>query len=141
LFPLSYVAQNLPHRQSIDAFVYDDSDGQFLQIVADWLQRTRPEVAVGTSVGYAIDLLGWRVPQDIALITFDHSPLYASHAGLDQRYEETGRLAADVLIGNLRNNRRGIPATPVEHMIKGEWVDGPSAPRVTRRSPPADPRP
>jgi LacI family transcriptional regulator len=131
LFPLSYTQQRLGAGQSLESLVYEGSGPEVIPVIARWLEAYRPDIVVGTWVADAIASLGWRVPEDVALLTFDRSPEYPNHAGLDQRYEATGRLAADVLISEITHNRRGIPADPVEHTVRGVWVDGPSAPRKT----------
>jgi len=130
LFPAHYAAHHVGPGQSVETFVSElpgESQTPVAE-VADWLKRYKPDYVIGTSVLPAIESLGLRVPGDIAVATFDRSPEYPDHAGLDQRYESLGQLAADVLIGELTQNRRGIPGTPVEHLINGRWVDGKTAP-------------
>jgi LacI family transcriptional regulator len=97
--------------------------------IAHWLESYKPELVIGNFVWEAIQALGWRVPQDIAFATFDRSAEFPDHAGLDQRYEVIGRVAADVLITEITHNRRGIPRDPVQHAIRGTWAAGPTAPR------------
>lgn len=128
LMPATYFQQNLKRGQSLEIFKYSQLDRKGIETVAKWLDRTRPEFAVGPGIYEAIQLLGWRIPQDIAMATFDRSPGFPEHAGLDQRYKAAGALAADVLINEITQNRRGIPSDPVEHTIRGRWVDGPTAP-------------
>jgi LacI family transcriptional regulator len=128
LFPVSYIRQHLRPGQSLDIFIYPHHGEDAIEPVAQWLGNCRPQLAVGTYVSEAIERLGWRIPEDIALATFDRSPEYPDHAGLDQRYEAGGRVAADVLISEITHNRRGIPDDPVEHTIRGCWVDGSTAP-------------
>src|SRR5690606_29370771 len=100
----------------------------------------KPDLAVGTYVLEAIGSLGWRVPRDMAFATFDQSAEFPDHAGLDQRHETSGRVAADVLIDDSTHNHRGLPPDPVEHTILGQWVDGLTAPGVRKRRPRADRR-
>lgn len=128
LFPVSYIRERLNPGLSLEAFVYTQTGSDAIEPVARWLENTRPEVAIGTWVYEAIQLLGWKIPRDIALVTFDRSPEFPDHAGLDQRYEIIGRVAADVLISEITHNRRGIPSDPVEHAIHGHWYDGSTAP-------------
>jgi LacI family transcriptional regulator len=133
-FPVAYTRENCPPGHKIDSLIYDLPFEESIGVVAKWLDTHRPQLAIGTAVFEAIKQLGWRIPRDIGFATFDHSPEYANHAGLDQQYEASGRIAADVLIGQVTQNRRGIPKQPVEHLVKGRWVDGPSAPRRARRA-------
>ncbi len=130
-FPVCYARQHLQPGRSLEFLVYEESGRNAIPLIARWLERHRPQVAVGTWVIDAIQELGWRIPEDIAVVTFDKSPEYPDHAGLDQRYEVSGMVAADVLITEITHNRRGIPTEPVEHLIQGRWLDGPSAPAIT----------
>lgn len=133
MFPVSYMREHLARGQSLESIVFRQSDERAIPLVARWLEEHKPELVIGNFVWEAIESLGWRVPQDIAFATFDRSTEYANHAGLDQRHEVIGRVAADVLITEITHNRRGVPVDPVQHAIKGQWVDGPSAPKRSMR--------
>ncbi len=128
MFPVSYLRNHLAPEQSLESLVYQFADERAIPVVAQWLQQVKPDLVVGNYAWEAILSLGWRVPQDIAFATFDRSTLFPDHAGLDQRYETIGRVAADVLITEVSHNRRGLPADPVHHAIRGAWKHGPSAP-------------
>ncbi len=131
-FPAAYTKQHLKPHQSLETLIFDQWGEPAIDTVATWLKEHRPELAMGTYVYEAAQSLGWRIPEDMALITFDRSPEYPDHAGLDQQYEITGQVAADILISEVTHNRRGIPDVPVEHTIQGVWIDGPSAPPRNR---------
>lgn len=132
MLPVSYMARQLRPDQLIDAFVYDQTDPHHEDRIADWLRQTRPELVMGMFEDEILGRLGWRVPQDIARVTFDRSPGCQSHAGLEQRYEVLGGLAADVLISEITLNRRGLPENPVEYTTTCKWVNSSSAlPRVS----------
>jgi LacI family transcriptional regulator len=129
MFPVAYMRENCPPGHRLQSLVYDGDIAAAVPQIAAWLEAHRPQLAIGVGVFEAIRLLGWRIPQDIGFATFDRSPEYPDHAGLDQHYEVSGRIAADVVIAQVTQNRRGIPREPVEHLVKGRWLDGPSAPR------------
>lgn len=113
----------------IDTLLYDEEEPKRnRETVASWLSRCRPDFAVGNWVYEAIADLGWRIPEDIAFASLDHSSVFPRHAGLDQDYATSGALAADIVIAEVSHNRRGIPPVPVEHLFQGHWVDGPTAP-------------
>jgi len=129
MFPVSYMMGRLQPGQSIDIFTYrGESDPKSMDAIAAWLDKTRPELVMGMFGNEVFDRLGWKVPKDIAKVTFDKSPGFPTHAGLELRYEALGALAADVLISEIVLNRRGIPANPVEYTVPCHWVNGPSAP-------------
>lgn len=113
----------------IDTLLFEEEEPErSIEEVAAWLDRCRPDFAVGNWVYEAIQSLGWRIPEDIAFASLDRSSDFPSHAGLDQDYAISGALAADIVIAEVAHNRRGIPPVPVEHLFRGHWVDGPTAP-------------
>lgn len=75
-----------------------------------------------------MEALGIRVPEQIAFANLDlNDP--TTEAGIDQNQAHVGRAAVDLLASLLIHNERGIPAHPHSTLVKGCWVDGPSAPR------------
>jgi len=135
MFPVSYMKTQLKPGQSIDSFLYrGESDPKSMDAIAQWLARTKPELVMGMFGPDVFDRLGWSVPKDISKVTFDRSPGYPGHAGLELRYEALGALAADVLISEIVLNRRGIPPNPVEYTVACEWVNGSSAPSKLKKS-------
>lgn len=134
LYPAYYTNQTVGPDRSIKTLVYKESRADVIKLVAHWIRDNDFDFVVGNYVFEALDVMGWQIPRDIAAATFDRSVGFPHHAGLDQCHEATGALAADVIIGEITRNRRGIPDQPVEHTIQGKWVDGPTAPPVTARS-------
>ncbi len=128
LFPTSFLKTQLKPGQSIDTVVYRESDPNAIDVIAKWMKKYRPDIAMGMFGMEVFDAVGWKVPQDIARVTFDRSPGFPEHAGLELKYEAMGALAADVLISEIVLNRRGIPDSPVEYTVPCQWVDGSSAP-------------
>lgn len=127
-FAVDDARQRLKPGQSLEMRIYDNFAEKDTEKIAAWLKECEPDMLVGSWAINALDLLGWKVPRDIGMVTFDHSPEYLEHAGLDQCYAISAEIAADVLINGVTHNRRGVPKVPVEHTICGKWVDGPSAP-------------
>ncbi len=116
----------------IDTLLFmEEESKRSIDAVATWLDRCRPDLAVGNWVYEAIAALGWRIPEDIAFASLDRSSDFPNHAGLDQDYATSGALAADIVIAEVVHNRRGIPPVPVEHLFRGHWVDGLTAPSKT----------
>jgi LacI family transcriptional regulator len=122
------MANHLPAGRSLHTFVYRERDPSYRDGIAAWLARERPDVAMGMFGTEVFDQLGWQVPKDIARVTFDRSPGFPEHAGLEMRYEALGALAADVLTSEVILNRRGLPQVPVEYTVPCQWVNGRSAP-------------
>lgn len=97
--------------------------------IQKWLLRERPDVVLGESIVYdAIKGLGWKIPQDVALISVDRAPEYPDIGGFNQHHELHGSVAVDMLVGLILQNERGIPSIPREVLVKGEWADGISVP-------------
>jgi LacI family transcriptional regulator len=96
---------------------------------AGWLRRARPDAVMSplSVVRERMVALGVQVPAQAAFANLDLSDPN-TEAGMDQNQELVGRAAVDVLAGLLMHNERGIPAHPHITLVKGSWVDGPSAP-------------
>lgn len=93
-----------------------------------WLRRTHPDAVMSplSIVRERMEALGIRVPSQMGFASLDlNDP--TTEAGMDQNRELVGRAAVDVLAGLLMHNERGIPAYPHSTLVKGRWVDGPSA--------------
>lgn len=52
-------------------------------------------------------------------------------AGVNEHGEDIGRASVDLLRGLLHSGERGVVPRPRIVLVEGEWVDGPTAPRVT----------
>ncbi len=133
LHPLHYAQNNLGPDEKIDLLRVESTSERHVPRITRWLDEHRPQIVMGTYVYEAIQALGWRVPQDIAFISVDRDALFSHHAGIDQRHELTGQFAADLLIARITHNQRGLPDAPVYHLLDGVWIDGPSAPAISRR--------
>jgi LacI family transcriptional regulator len=91
-----------------------------------WVKKCRPDVIV-TSHDEAERILenhGWRIPQDVGLVALGWGPHIQHWSGVDQRIEEAGRAAADLLIGMLLMNQRGIPSEPQTLLTQNAWHSG-----------------
>jgi len=55
-------------------------------------------------------------------------------AGIYQNDRIIGRAAIDTVVSMININERGIPSVPRRILINGRWMDGPSAPRITRQT-------
>lgn len=100
--------------------------------VPRWIARHRLS-AVVTSYDI-LDLLegvGLRVPQDVSVAHLDapapdgRTP--PQYAGIVQEAREVGRIAAEIVAGQLTRHERGAPDHPRMVYIEGAWQDGPSA--------------
>jgi DNA-binding LacI/PurR family transcriptional regulator len=84
----------------------------FRGAIPDWLREAG--FAVGSEVGFA---------------HLDCSPRSSRFAGIDQRMPDLGSMAVDLLIEQIQNNQRGVPAIPKLVEIDGDWRDGATMPK------------
>jgi LacI family transcriptional regulator len=105
--------------------------------VARWCRTHRPDVILSNDTL----ILGWLreagLDKSVAFANLDHHPDQPEMAGIDQMHELIGAAAVDIIVGQFNRNERGIPAHPRDVLIEGEWIDGPSAPRIGSPAKPA----
>lgn len=123
-----YAQHHLPAGCVLHLMMTRREGPEEVESIARFLAEHRPQVAMGTYVWEAIRQLKWRVPQDISFVSINRDPSFRSHAGLDHHYELQGRYAADLLIGQINSNTRGVPDKQIDHLIPCSWVDGATAP-------------
>jgi len=72
--------------------------------------------------------LGYRIPQDIAVAGTSVLDIPVD-AGVDQRPQEIGRIAVEMLVKQININERGEPLAPCRILIESTWQNGKSMPR------------
>jgi len=99
------------------------------EVLDRWLRQHRPEILLDQcNCREEIAKAGWRIPEDLHYASLSYRAEHPQFAGIDQNPFATGEAAADFLIQQVYQNRRGIPKLPSTLMVNGSWVDGPSAP-------------
>jgi LacI family transcriptional regulator len=119
-----------PHQILPPLLLTDTNSTQDQQQLVAWLKKSKPD-AILTDIGPLRDMLaaaGRRVPQDIGLAALSVLDGNAD-AGIDQKSEEIGKAAVQLLISLIHLNERGIPATYREVLIPGRWQDGSTLPQ------------
>lgn len=97
--------------------------------IARWLLRKRPEAVIGDHVVQdTLKEIGWKVPEDVALVTPFWGADRPETAGMDHCPRVIGAHAVDLVTSQCVRNERGIPATPKILMHEGIWRDGTSLP-------------
>lgn len=111
------------------------------QAFARWLRRERPDAVitdVHVRAAIATALTGLPARSRPKVVSMN-GPDQACDAGIDQRPEQIGAVAIEVLTGLLVRGERGIPELPHTTMIDGRWIGGRiAAKRGTRRGGKAD---
>jgi LacI family transcriptional regulator len=99
-----------------------------------WMKVHRPDVVISfdTHVPGWLNRLGLRAPKDIGFVAHDWTPKMTDYAGIYQRRDHLAAAAVDLVVTQLSQHERGVPAVPRQLMIPPEWVEGPSVrgPRV-----------
>ena len=93
-----------------------------------WYRKHKPDLVVGhvdEAVGW-LRSIGVRVPEATAYFNLNWTARRRPCAGLDYVPELQGSVAADSVIGQVLRHERGRPANPLNTMIRGRWVDGPT---------------
>ncbi|MBK8476361.1 MAG: LacI family DNA-binding transcriptional regulator [Opitutaceae bacterium] len=98
--------------------------------LADWLRRTKPDAVIGKAefVTATFKELGLRIPKDLAFVDIFLDDLSGKTAGVVQNHNEVGRLAVELLAGQLQQNKYGVPAIATTTYVEGTWRDGHSLP-------------
>ena len=94
-----------------------------------WLNQHRPDAIFTTSAPLRglLAELGVQAPRDIGLAgtsVLDGN----AEAGIDQRPEDIGRAAIELLESLFAHGHRGVPAVPRMVTVASAWTDGASLP-------------
>jgi DNA-binding LacI/PurR family transcriptional regulator len=91
-----------------------------------WIRQARPQVVVSTSSDFLGTLLqsGFDIPRELGVVMLDWSKSHAPAAGVDQRAEEVGGAAVDIVVDQINKNEAGVPACPKTVTMTGQWIPG-----------------
>ncbi len=93
----------------------------------DWYRRHRPDVILGVNIERILRWLknlGCDVPRTVGVVSLDRRSGDRGISGISQDYDKWGASSAEILIGMLQRNERGLPAKPFTVLIDGVWVEG-----------------
>ena len=95
---------------------------------AGWMEENRPDVLISfdTHVPGWLGRLGLRIPEDIGFVVHDWTPAMENYAGIYQRRDHLAASAVDLIVTQLSQHERGVPAVARQIMIPPQWIDGPS---------------
>ncbi len=130
---------NLPEMESLPPLLLQRWNEQAL---FSWLKKRRPDLLVTPWSSWLAKRLkerGWRIPEDIGLLTLDSPSPEAPVAGVFQNRPLLGSRAVDLLAGAIERNEWGVPRFPNALVIDGVWCPGASVreatpPRKRRRA-------
>jgi len=101
-----------------------------------WYREHKPEAIITSTSPICEWLLeeGYRLPQDVAVIGASLQEGESRWSGIIEASRETGRAAADFLVGMLQRGEYGIPTTPQRVLLEGNWSVGETLGRPSRLS-------
>jgi len=92
-----------------------------------WLKAERPEVLLCIDPASPMQLLeelGYRVPEDLQIVTLNHREHDPFYAGVAQQHQRIGHETISLLANLIYNNERGVPAIQKTMTIDGAWKPG-----------------
>lgn len=91
-----------------------------LQSISEWIQATRPDAILTERADVAEELS--RVYPQLDVVCFALSDGQAGR-GIRVERKEIGMAAVDIVVAQLNQGERGIPAVPKRLLIEGHWQD------------------
>lgn len=124
-----------PEPEPVDAWMVESKEEVVAptKAFAAWYKKHQPEVIVSkrSFVQPALDELGLKVPEDVALIDLFLEEPDGTLAGVRQNHHAVGELAIEILAGQLHYHKFGIPEIPTHTQVEGTWFDGATCPPRT----------
>jgi DNA-binding LacI/PurR family transcriptional regulator len=135
-----YAAQKLFGNKAANALLIVDVQEYELQSVRaekqlhEWLKKTQPDAVLTTlpELPGMIRRLGYRIPQDFPVAGTSLADIPVD-TGVDQRAQEIGRIAVEMLVKQININERGEPSAPCRILVESTWQDGKSLPHRRAR--------
>lgn len=111
-----------PHLWSLANITPDWNQAQFVS----WLEHTRPDAVITLHLP-ALDWMqtaGFRVPDDSSYVHLDWCSPMPDCAGVDQRTEQVGAAAVNLVTHQMQHHETGLPASQHTVLVKGIWRSG-----------------
>lgn len=96
--------------------------------VEAWFAREQPDVIVAAGDEMCRDIarrLGLRIPGKVGFVSANKTGI-SLIAGIEERPEEIGATAIELLAGMIQRGEKGVPAVPKVTMVEGRWIEGAS---------------
>lgn len=118
--------EDLPQNRRIPVFRQLTEALQNPKVFYTWLDRYKPDVLF-TLYNVVFDWLKARnvaVPDDIGVIQLEWRASRPEIAGMNQHNDVVGEAAVDLVVSQIHNNERGVPAFPRATLIGATWMPG-----------------
>ena len=92
----------------------------------DWLNKEKPDAIIAVNK-FPLEWLrkaNLKVPEDVGFASLSSGHEDAKLSGIDQRSDQVGAAATDLLTAMLQRSERGVPPLPKLVLIPGEWKEG-----------------
>lgn len=123
------LCQRLIDDVSLSYYVVDDDTAP---TIPDWCRKEKLDVLIGAEPGVLAELRRRKFfPEKIDYAAGSWNDEEPEIAGLDQRPDQIGSTAVDLVIGQLQRGERGLPALACTTMVEGVWRMGPSLRRTS----------
>ncbi|PTX94837.1 LacI family transcriptional regulator [Verrucomicrobia bacterium LW23] len=117
-----------PEMARIPFFTPSDYDREYTpEALASWIRRYRIDAVMTSHQGDLLNFLpkaGIRIPEDIGVINLAAAGTGIAETGIHESNEQIGRTAINLLVGMLHRDERGVPRTPIQTLVDGDWVEG-----------------
>jgi LacI family transcriptional regulator len=121
--------QSLPPESRVPLLLFPENDIRHgFGVFAKWIREQRPDAVISfdTYVPGWLQKLGLKFPRDIGFVVHDWTPEMAGLAGIFQQRDHLAAAAVDLVVTQISQHERGIPAVPRQIMISPKWVEAES---------------
>lgn len=96
------------------------------EVLRRWIRTFQPEVIICEHMDMIewVQNLGYRVPEDIAIVHGNVNAEVGHWAGIRRAEEDVARAAVTQLVNSINLGNTGLPRYPVIQRLAGEWVEG-----------------
>jgi DNA-binding LacI/PurR family transcriptional regulator len=101
-----------------------------------WFEREQPDVIIAAGdkeCRLIAQKLGLRMPGSVGFVSANKAGR-STFAGIEERPEEIGATAIELLAAMIQRGEKGVPAVPKVTMIDGRWIEGRSVRRRARQA-------
>jgi len=141
---LLYYQQRVPLRERVPLLILTENNpAHGRRAFGTWVRKHHPDVIISFHT-YVPDWLGedlnLRIPDDIGLVVHDWTAGMGDFAGINHCRALVAAAAVDLVVTQLMQNERGIPAVPRQVLVPPTWISGPSIREPAMATPPLEDR-
>lgn len=125
---LFHFQQSLPAADRVPFLELPHDIDSGREAFREWVRAHRPDLVISfdTHAPGWLRGMGLRIPEDVGFVSHDWTPRMRGLAGLNHRRSEVAAAAVDLVVAQISQFERGVPAVPRQILIAAEWVPGDS---------------